>query len=92
MRCSVGAVEQILTQFPAVKKLREKLRYYQKRYRHRQSIIFHLRKRSRATRGEIQKQLRASYYWCYKHDKKWLYQNLPSESPRGERYNRSEHD
>lgn len=88
MECSVGAVEQLLTQSPAVKRLREKLRFYQKRYRHRQSITAYLKKHREATRGQIQAHVKASFYWCYKHDNEWLYDNLPPEIPRGQRYRR----
>jgi len=88
MSCSTGAVEQILTQSPIVRTLREKLRFNQKRYRHRQSITTYLKKHPAATRGQIQSHVKASYYWCYKHDNEWLYDNLPPEIPMGQRYRR----
>ncbi len=86
MHCSTGAVEQILTQFPVVKKLRNKLRFYQKRYKHRQSITVYLTTHTKASRGKIQNDVKASYYWCYKHDKSWLYKTLPDAIPRADRY------
>jgi hypothetical protein len=86
MKCSVGAVEQILAQFPEIRRLRERLRFYQKRHCNRQRITTYLKKNSGATRGAVKNNESAAYYWCYKHDNKWLYRSLPNEIPRTERY------
>ena len=86
MECSVGAVEQILTQFPEIRRLRERLRFYQKRHSNRQRLTTYLKENPDATRGEVKNNESAAYYWCYKHDNEWLYQTLPNEIPRTERY------
>ncbi len=88
MQCSIGAVEQLLTQFPAIKILRKKLMFYNKRYRHRKAILSYLAQHNLVTRGEVITHVGPAYSWCYKNDKSWLYENLPTEIPRNRRYRR----
>lgn len=87
MECSVGAVEQLLTQNPPIKRLRAKLRFQNKRHKHRKQILEFLSINPSARRSDFQRCVGASYSWCFKNDKTWLYQHLPTEVPRRERYN-----
>lgn len=86
--CSIGAVEQILTQHPIIKHLRAELRFFQKRQKHRIQIKAYLTHNPNATRNNIRQHKGASYAWCFKNDKVWLYKTLPCEIPRRERYRR----
>ncbi|TPH18086.1 TnsD family Tn7-like transposition protein [Litorilituus lipolyticus] len=88
MGISIGAVEQILSCYPELVQLRKKIRYFNKRKKHRQSLIKSNHKYT--TRKEIRADCSASYIWLYKHDKGWLYSNLPEAIPRQHRYSRKE--
>ncbi|MEZ9140520.1 MULTISPECIES: TnsD family Tn7-like transposition protein [unclassified Shewanella] len=85
---SVGAVEVILRKFPELITLRKRIRFYKLQKRHREALQSLLRDKATPTRGLIQKAIRASYTWLFKHDKEWLYKNLPAEIPREQRYAR----
>lgn len=85
MSCSIGAVEQILNQFPEIRQLRADLRFYQRRNTNRQRINTYLNENTKATRVQVRDAESAAYYWCYKNDKDWLYVNLPKPIPRAER-------
>lgn len=86
MQCSVGAVEQLLTQHPEIKQLRVKLRFNNKRNKHRKAILKFLDYSTAAKRNDIKTSCGAAYTWCYKNDKNWLYKMLPEAIPREERY------
>lgn len=88
MHCSIGAVEQLLTQNPAIKKLRSKLKFLAKREEHREAISGYLKQNKKAIRNDVKLKVGASYIWCYKNDKEWLYENLPAALPRKARYKR----
>lgn len=77
MACSVGAVEQILTQHPDIVISRKERRFTVTRGAHRARIIVVIKRKNLETRTDIKKKLSASYAWLYKHDKEWLYRELP---------------
>lgn len=83
---SVGAVEVILRKFPDLVVLRKRIRVYKQQRRHREALLGFLNENTNPSRGLVQKTIRASYTWLFKHDKEWLYQNLPAEIPREQRY------
>lgn len=84
--CSVGAVEQVLSQHPDLVKSRREMRFNEQRNNHQQSILKVLDGRPNLHRGEIQCACKASYSWLFKHDKEWLYSVLPPSLPRSKRY------
>lgn len=84
MGISVGAVEQILSCYPELVQLRKKIRYFNKRQKHRQNLIKSIHKY--ITRKGIRADCSASYIWLYKHDHDWLYLTLPEAIPRQKRY------
>jgi hypothetical protein len=86
MKCSTAAVEQVLTQHPAIKTIRTNLRYFKLQQCHRKCISGFIAKDPGITRGNLQKLARASYTWLFKHDKAWLYETLPKAIPRKDRY------
>jgi hypothetical protein len=86
MTCSVGSVEQLLTQQPVIKKLREVLRFFKRQQGHRCALLAWIAGNQNATRGQIQSAKRTTYTWLFKNDKQWLYENLPDSIPRKERY------
>lgn len=77
MNCSVGSVEQILSQHPELLPQRKKIRFIQRRQFHRAKLISTLKSNNTKTRSALQKKVRASYTWLFKHDNEWLYKNLP---------------
>lgn len=82
MECSQGAIEQILTQFPDIKKLRIQIRFKKQRDIHRSAVKECLNSLEIPTRGKVQKFQRSAYTWLFKHDKEWLYKALPEAIPR----------
>lgn len=82
MECSRGAIEQILTQFPDIKKLRIQIRFKKQRDIHRSAVKECLNSLEVPTRGKVQKFQRSAYTWLFKHDKEWLYKALPEAIPR----------
>jgi hypothetical protein len=86
LTCSVGSVEQLLTQHPVIKKLRKKLRFFKRQQGHRCTLLAWIAGNQNATRGQIQSAKRTTYTWLFKHDKQWLYENLPDAIPHKERY------
>lgn len=84
VEASVSAVEQVLSRYPELVRLRKKIRYLDKRQLHRQNLERAVSKFQ--TRNEIKNALSGSYMWLYKHDRTWLYQHLPDAIPRKIRY------
>jgi len=86
---SIGAVEQILRKHPKLVELRKKIWFYQRQKHHRDTILVHVDLNPLDTRKLIRQAHGASYIWLYKHDKAWLYNHLPPEVPRSQRYFRT---
>ncbi|OJF68982.1 hypothetical protein BK026_09345 [Alteromonas sp. V450] len=83
---SVGAVEQILSCHPELVQLRKKIRFHNLLKKHRGQLISAVQ--SSTSRQEVKKAVSSSYTWLFKHDKDWLYSQLPAEIPRSQRYKR----
>ncbi len=83
--CSVGAVEQELGRYPELPELRSRIRFYHKRSVHRANLLATQRSLQTQTRKQLQDTARASYTWLFKHDKTWLYEQLPVAVPRAAR-------
>lgn len=81
--CSVGVIEQILSQNPEVVESRRLRRYWKKRYLRRAKLLVAMRDKSLKTRSAIQKAARTHYTWLFRYDKQWLYRHLPpKQKPR----------
>lgn len=74
---SVGAVEQLLTQYPAIVKQRQHFRYREKQVKHRSILSAAMAKNPNYSRNKLKLKVSASYLWLFKNDKQWLYQKLP---------------
>ena len=74
---SVGAVEQVLTQYPGMVKQRQHFRFRKKQLKHRSILSDAMAKNPTYARTKLKLKASASYLWLYKNDKQWLYQNLP---------------
>jgi hypothetical protein len=74
---SVGAIEKVLTQYKGLKQHRKHIWYVDVFNKHQICINEFLNTNPDATRNQIRKEVRASYYWLYKHEKEWLYRQLP---------------
>lgn len=85
---SVGAIEKVLTKFPKLKILRKRIWYLADFRFHKKQLSTYLQNHCNAKRNHIKNAINASYMWLYKHEKEWLYQNLPPEIPRKDRYSR----
>jgi hypothetical protein len=81
MTCSVGAVEQILSQNPEVVEQRKTERFTRNSIYHRTKLIIAMRDIAHNTRGKIQKAARTHYTWLFRYDKAWLYRILPPKQP-----------
>ncbi|WP_417228452.1 TnsD family Tn7-like transposition protein [Amphritea sp.] len=75
--CSAGAVHHELRSYKELKDLRRKIRFYSKRSEHRGKLKKVMRRLALPSRGQVQSKARVSYTWLFKHDKQWLYQQLP---------------
>lgn len=87
---SVGAVEKILTKYPELKLLRKRIWYHRDFNKHQDILTSFITAQPSATRNQIKTSVNGTYIWLYKHEKVWLYKNLPQAVPRAERYKRSE--
>jgi hypothetical protein len=74
---SVGAVEQLLTQYPAIVKQRQHFRYREKQVKHRSILSAAMAKNPNYSRTKLKIKVSASYLWLFKNDNQWLYKNLP---------------
>jgi hypothetical protein len=74
---SVGAIEKVLTQYKGLKQHRKHIWYVDGFHKHKLCISAFLLANPKATRNQVRKEVRASYYWLYKHEKEWLYDELP---------------
>ncbi|GIC75622.1 TnsD family Tn7-like transposition protein [Moritella sp. F3] len=83
---SVAAIEKVLTKHQELKLLRKRIWYVADFTRHQNQIIHYVQANLNVTRNEIKLARAASYIWLYKHEKEWLYQNIPTEIPRNKRY------
>ncbi|MBU2115372.1 MAG: TnsD family transposase [Gammaproteobacteria bacterium] len=84
--CSVAAVEQILAQNPDIAIQRKEVRKATTQQKHRKTIRVALASNAAIRRTDVQKIARAAYTWLYKNDSEWLYQQLPAETPREQRW------
>ncbi|WP_299179331.1 TnsD family Tn7-like transposition protein [uncultured Neptuniibacter sp.] len=84
-RVSIGAIELILRSHPELIPLRHKIRFFNSVRKHRSTLTNTLAANPTYCRNEIKKAIPSSYTWLFKHDKKWLYGNLPPEIPRAKR-------
>ena len=74
---SVGAVEQLLSQYPGIVKQRQHFRYREKQAKHRAVLSDAMTINPNYSRNKLKLNLNVSYLWLFKNDKQWLYQNLP---------------
>jgi hypothetical protein len=86
--CSQGAVEQILSQHLDIIQLRKLKRYREKCLAMRQSLLATIDSIQSPRRQDIKTNNNKAYLWLFKHDKNWLYDNLPKEIPRSQRHSR----
>lgn len=83
---SLAAIEKVLTKHQELKLLRRRIWYFADFTRYQEEILNYLRANRNATRNDIKLAIASSYMWLYKHEKEWLYQNIPAEIPRNKRY------
>lgn len=74
---SVGAIEKVLTKHVWLPELRKRIWYFKKQKFHAERISDFIDEHPDATRNDIRKKVRPSYYWLYKHEQELLYELLP---------------
>lgn len=84
LKCSVGAIEQIISQIPGLVQERKLIRFVRRRNMYRKVILNLVELHSRRT--DIKSAASRQYTWLYKHDKEWLYGVLPHAVLRKNRY------
>lgn len=84
LKCSAGAIEQIISQIPGLVHERKIIRFERNRDKCRKVILNLVGAHSRRT--DIQSAARGQYTWLYKHDREWLYSVLPNAVSRKHRY------
>ena len=83
---SVGSVEKVLGKYPVLVRIRKHVRFFRRQEFHRSAILRYVECNPLESRQLIRRALGASYIWLYKHDKEWLYQKVPPEIPRSQRF------
>ncbi|MFW8632250.1 TnsD family Tn7-like transposition protein [Vibrio natriegens] len=73
---SVGSVEQIIQSHAGLSQWRHHLRIAKRKIEERKLLLRYMRQHSEATRSKI-KSTCGSYMWLYRHDRDWLYKQLP---------------
>lgn len=81
--CGVGieCVEQKIEGQKGLSEWRRKLRRFESRNRHRQSLKDYKKTHPGCSRNEIRKKT-SDYNWLFRHDKEWLLQHLPRKIKR----------
>lgn len=82
--CSVGAVEQIISQTPGLVEARKTIRFENTRRNYRNRLLRAIVVMTRRT--DIQREERSAYTWLFKNDRTWLYEQLPEAVSRNQRY------
>jgi len=85
-KCSLGAIEQILSQHQDIVQLRKRRRHFDKRKEMRSSLLATRDCLQKPHRQNIKKTNNKAYMWLFKNDKQWLYAHLPDAIPRKYRY------
>lgn len=75
---SVGAVEAIIQSHQGLSDWRRHLRRVNRLREHRVTVAAYLAKHADASRGFVEQVCRTAFTWLYKHDRAWLYQQLPA--------------
>lgn len=75
---SVGAVEAIIQSHQGLSGWRRHLGSVRKLREHRDTLTTYLAQHVDASRGGIEQACRTAFSWLYKHDRVWLYQQLPA--------------
>jgi len=84
---SIGAIEKVLSKNPELKGVRKRIWFTETRNLRCTEMLDYLAKHPNATRNQIKLALNGAYMWLYRHERDWLYETLPSEIPRKQRYN-----
>lgn len=75
---SVGAVEAIIQSHQGLSDWRRHLGSVRKLREHRATLTAYLVQHADASRGGIEQACRTAFSWLYRHDRVWLYQQLPA--------------
>ncbi len=75
---SVGAVEAIIQSHQGLSDWRRHLGSVRKLREHRDTLTTYLAQHVDASRGGIEQACRTAFSWLYRHDRSWLYQQLPA--------------
>ena len=75
---SVGAVEAIIQSHQGLSDWRRHLGSVRKLREHRDTLTTYLTQHVDASRGGIEQACRTAFSWLYRHDRSWLYQQLPA--------------
>lgn len=75
---SVGAVEAIIQSHQGLSDWRRHLRRVNRLREHRVTVAAYLAQHADVSRGCVEQVCRTAFAWLYKHDRAWLYQQLPA--------------
>ncbi|HIC8799588.1 TnsD family Tn7-like transposition protein [Aeromonas veronii] len=75
---SVGAVEAIIQSHQGLSDWRRHLRRVNRLREHRVTVAAYLAQHADVSRGCVEQVCRTAFTWLYKHDRAWLYQQLPA--------------
>lgn len=75
---SVGAVEAIIQSHPQLSDWRRHLVRVNRLREHRATLMGYVAQHADASRGDVEQACRTAFTWLYRHDRAWLYQQLPA--------------
>lgn len=75
---SIGTVEANIQSHQGLSEWRRHLVMVRRKREHRARLMTYLAHHAGASRNSIKKACSAAFYWLYKHDHEWLYQQLPA--------------
>lgn len=78
-KISKGAVEQIIQTVDGLSSRRKLLRVNERKRHARGALLMYLSNHPNSTRKHVRSNMNADYMWLYKHDKTWLFENLPQK-------------
>jgi hypothetical protein len=84
-KTSIGAIELILRSHPDLIPLRKRIRFFHALKKNRSSLQLTIEENPSFYRSDIRRAIPSAYMWLYRHDKQWLYENLPLDIPRHKR-------
>jgi hypothetical protein len=81
--CTRSKVEQVLTGQPEIKRLRQQVRFYERRKLARKNVLSIIGKLNKGSIKGLKEHCYSHYIWLYKNDRSWLAKKIESIKNKG---------